>query len=191
MMKRILFTITLLAVVSFAFGQEAYNEAIRMAKAVADDTSRSLEERKIATFKKDALYYLGSQSYKLTPDSSATMLDFQALALFKFINLFQGRIAMSPKKDRAAIINLFKSVSLAHPRFNDPNKEMVPTRRWCSPISPMRDTSRNSHSTPTGWPPTTTSASGCKAAGNKASPQVFTEAETAEAYQKTKKETVF
>ncbi len=125
MMKRILFTITLLAVVSFAFGQEAYNEAIRMAKAVADDTSRSLEERKIATFKKDALYYLGSQSYKLTPDSSATMLDFQALALFKFINLFQGRIAMSPKKDRAAIINLFKSVSLAHPRFNDPNKEMV------------------------------------------------------------------
>ena len=106
MMKRILFTITLLAVVSFAFGQEAYNEAIRMAKAVADDTSRSLEERKIATFKKDALYYLGSQSYKLTPDSSATMLDFQALALFKFINLF-------------------KSVSLAHPRFNDPNKEMV------------------------------------------------------------------
>ena len=72
MMKRILFTITLLAVVSFAFGQEAYNEAIRMAKAVADDTSRSLEERKIATFKKDALYYLGSQSYKLTPDSSAT-----------------------------------------------------------------------------------------------------------------------
>ncbi len=125
MMKRILFTISLLAVMAGAFGQEAYNEAIRMAKAVADDTSRSLEERKIATFKKDALYYLGSQSYKLTPDSSASMLDYQALALFKFINLFQGRIAMSPKKDRTAIINLFKSVSLAHPRFNDPNKEMV------------------------------------------------------------------
>ena len=125
MMKRILYTLILLAIVSGLSAQEAYNEAIRMAKSVADDTSRSLEERKIATFKKDALYYLGSQSYKLTPDSSATMLDFQALALFKFINQFQGRIAMSPKKDRAAIINLFKSVSLAHPRFHDPNKEYV------------------------------------------------------------------
>ena len=125
MMKRILYTLVLLAIVAGASAQEAYNEAIRMAKAVADDTSRSLEERKIATFKKDALYYLGSQSYKLTPDSSASMLDHQALALFQFINLFQGRLAMAPKKDRASIINLFKSISLAHPRFHDLNKEYV------------------------------------------------------------------
>ena len=125
MMKRILFILTMLAVVAGASAQEAYNEAIRMAKAVADDTSRSLDERRIATFKKDALYYLGSQSYKLTPDSSATMLDYQALALFQFINLFQGSLAMATKKNRGAIIELFKSVSLAHPRFHDPNKEYV------------------------------------------------------------------
>ena len=125
MMKRILFIISMLAVVAGASAQEAYNEAIRMAKAIADDTSRSLDERRIATFKKDALYYLGSQSYKLTPDSSATMLDYQALALFQFINLFQGSLSMASKKNRSAIIDLFKSVSLAHPRFHDPNKEYV------------------------------------------------------------------
>ena len=125
MIKQLLITLTLLATMTGAVAQEAYNEAIRMAKAVADDTSRTLEERKIATFKKDALYYLGSQSYKLTPDSSASMLDYQALALFQFINLFQGRLAMSKPKDRPAIINLFKSISLAHPRFHDPNKEYV------------------------------------------------------------------
>ena len=124
-MKRILFTFTLLSVISVAMAQEAYNEAIRMSKAVADDTSKSLEERKVATFKKDALYYLGSQAYKLTPDSSVTMLDHQALALFQFINLFYGRYKMSPKKDRPAVIELFKSLSLAHPRFHDPNKEYV------------------------------------------------------------------
>ena len=101
-MKRILFIFMMLATVAGASAQEAYNEAIRMAKAVADDTSRSLDERRIATFKKDALYYLGSQSYKLTPDSSATMLDYQALALFQFINLFQGSLAMASKKNRAA-----------------------------------------------------------------------------------------
>ena len=122
MMKRILYTLILLAIVSGLSAQEAYNEAIRMAKSVADDTSRSLEERKIATFKKDALYYLGSQSYKLTPDSSATMLDHQALALFQFINLFQGLLSMSPKKDRAAVIYLFKSFSLAQPLFHNTNK---------------------------------------------------------------------
>lgn len=125
MMKRILFTLALIATLTSASAQEAYNEAIQMAKAAADDTSKSLEERKIATFKKDALYYLGSMSYKLTPDSSATTLDLQALALFQFINLFQGRLAMAPKKDRAGVINLFKSISLAHPRFHDPNKEVT------------------------------------------------------------------
>ena len=51
MMKRILFILTMLAIVAGASAQEAYNEAIRMAKAVADDTSRSLDERRIATFK--------------------------------------------------------------------------------------------------------------------------------------------
>ncbi|MBR6262606.1 MAG: hypothetical protein IKR05_05250 [Prevotella sp.] len=125
MMKRILFLLSVLSIVVAANAQEAYNEAIRMAKAVADDTSKSLEERKIATFKKDALYYLGSQSYKLTPDSSVTVLDHQALALFQFINLFQGRYLMAAKKDRPAIIEQFKRVSLAHPRFHDPNKEYV------------------------------------------------------------------
>ncbi len=125
MMKHLLIALALFSVVTTTMAQDAYNEAIRMAKAVADDTSRSLSERKIATFKKDALYYLGSKSYKLTPDSSATLLDHQALALFQFINLFQGKLAMSPKKDRQNVINLFKSISLAHPRFHDPNKEMV------------------------------------------------------------------
>ena len=125
MMKRILFTLTFLAMLAGVSAQEAYNEAIRMAKEVADDTSKPLEERKVATFKKDALYYLGSQSYKLTPDSSVTMLDMQALALFQFINLFYGTYKMSPKKDRPALIQRFKDVSLAHPRFHDPNKEYV------------------------------------------------------------------
>lgn len=125
MMKRILFIFTFLAIVAGTSAQDAYNEAIRMAKEVADDTSKPLDDRKVATFKKDALYYLGRQAYKLTPDSSVTMLDYQALALFQFINLFYGSYKMSPKKDRPAIIERFKRVSLAHPRFNDPDKAYV------------------------------------------------------------------
>ncbi len=124
MRRFLLFSIALMAFISVS-AQDAYNEAIRMARAVADDTSRTLEERKVATFKKDALYYLGYQSYKLAPDSSAAMLDHQALALFQYINLYTGRLAMAGKKERAEIIELFKNISLAHPKFKDKNKEYV------------------------------------------------------------------
>ena len=139
MMKHLLIALALFSVVTTTMAQDAYNEAIRMAKAVADDTSRSLSERKIATFKKDALYYLGSKSYKLTPDSSATLLDHQALALFQFINLFQGKLAMSPKKDRQNVINLFKI-----PVF------MTPTRKWYLPTYSMKVTTPNFPWTQTG-----------------------------------------
>lgn len=105
--------------------QNAYNEAIRKAKAVADNTSLNREERKIATFKKDALYYLGSQAFKLMPDSSATMLDNQAIALFEYVNLYTTALLNCPRKDRGQVMELFMNISLAHPKFYDPNKEYV------------------------------------------------------------------
>ena len=78
-MRRIIFSIALLFAVTFATAQEAYYDAIRMARETAEDTSKPLEERKIARFKQIALEYLGTQSYKLTPDSAASVLDYQAL----------------------------------------------------------------------------------------------------------------
>lgn len=124
-MRRIFISIALLFAVTFASAQEAYYEAIRMARETSEDTSKSLEERKIARFKQIALEYLGTQSYKLTPDSAASMLDYQALSLYKFINAFTYQLTISNKKTRQGVINTFKQVSLNHPRFNDPNKEYV------------------------------------------------------------------
>ncbi len=124
-MRRFLISIALLFAVTFASAQEAYNEAIRMARDNSEDTSKSLEERKIARFKQIALEYLGTQSYKLTPDSAASMLDYQALALYKFVNAFTYQLTVCDKKSRQGVIETFKQVSLANPRFNDPNKEYV------------------------------------------------------------------
>ena len=44
-----------------AMSQEIYNEVTRImhqAEAIKNDTKRNLEERKIATFKADAIFYL-------------------------------------------------------------------------------------------------------------------------------------
>ena len=124
-MRRLFFSIALLFAVTFATAQQAYYDAINMARETAEDTSKSLEERKIARFKQIALEYFGEQSYKLTPDSSASVLDEQALALYQFINAFTYQLTVSNKKSRQGVIDTFKQASLNNPRFNDPNKEYV------------------------------------------------------------------
>ena len=124
-MKRFFIFIALLFAVTFATAQEAYEEALRMARETSEDTSKPLEERKIARFKQIALEYFREQSFKLTPDSSITVLDYQALALYKYINAFNYQLTISNKKSRQGVIETFKQVSLNHPRFNDPNKEYV------------------------------------------------------------------
>ncbi len=125
MARKLLFTVALLTSMLNVSAQHAYNEAIRKAKAVAEDTSKNLEERKIAAFKREALYYLGSQAYKQMPDSSVTMLDNQALALYQFINLYTNSLLTCPKKERTQVMDLFTGISLAHPKFHDQNKEYV------------------------------------------------------------------
>ena len=125
MMKRILFILTLLAIVAGATAQEAYNEAIRMARDVVDDTSKPLDMRKVAQFKYDALYYMGRQAMKTMPNDPSSILDYQARALFQFMNLFYGQYTMSTKRDKPAVIEYFKKISLAHPLFNDQNKSYV------------------------------------------------------------------
>ena len=115
MVRKLLLIVVLMTSMLNVSAQHAYNEAIRKAKAV----------RKIAAFKREALYYLGSQAYKQMPDSSVTMLDNQALALYQFINLYTNSLLTCAKKERTDIMDLFTGISLAHPKFHDPNKEYV------------------------------------------------------------------
>lgn len=125
MMKRILFILTLLAIVAGTSAQEAYNEAIRMAREVKDDTSKPLDVRKVAQFKYDALYYMGRQAIRTMPNDPSEILDYQARALFQFMNLFYGQYTMATKRDRPAVIDYFKKISLSHPLFNDQDKAYV------------------------------------------------------------------
>lgn len=131
-MRRLFISFALLFAVAFASAQEAvstdsvaYLEALRMARETSENTSKSLEERKIARFKQFALEYLGTQTLKRDPKSDIGPLNEQALALYKFINAYEYQLTISNKKERQNVIETFKQVSLANPLFNDPNKEYV------------------------------------------------------------------
>ena len=117
-MRRLFISFALLFAVAFASAQEAvstdsvaYLEALRMARETSENTSKSLEERKIARFKQFALEYLGTQTLKRDPKSDIGPLNEQALALYKFINAYEYQLTISNKKARQNVIETFKQVS--------------------------------------------------------------------------------
>ncbi|MDY6206858.1 MAG: hypothetical protein SPI30_08980 [Prevotella sp.] len=99
---------------------------MRLSKQEADDKSKSIELRKIATFKVDELDYMAMKTKELMPDSAVSVLDYQAYAMYDFINLFSNKLSKADKpKDRANIILMFKNASLNNPRFNDTDTELI------------------------------------------------------------------
>jgi len=99
--------------------QEVFTEIRRLSFAAARDTTKSVEERKIATFKVDALDYFAQKSRELTPDSSMSVLDYQAYAMYEYVNLFAKRYTEVKKRKKEQVIYFFKQASLNNPRFGD------------------------------------------------------------------------
>ena len=97
-----------------------------MSKDVAEDRSRSLTTRKIATFKVDELNYMAMKARELMPDSTMRMLDVQALAMYDYVELFIKQLTIeSKKRERKAVIDLFKRITLENPRYFDMDKELI------------------------------------------------------------------
>ena len=98
-MKRILFILILLCGWSISLSaQEVYQEIMRLSKKVAEDKSKDLETRKVATFKVDELKYMAMKTRELMPDSTVRVLDVQAYAMYDFVNLFLRRLGEAKKK---------------------------------------------------------------------------------------------
>ena len=109
-----------------ASAQQVYGEIMKMSRKMADDTSRSLQTRKIATFQVDALTYAAMKARELMPDSTARMLDVQALAMYEYVDLFTRQLTKETRrKDKLALIELFRQVSLENPRYHDMDQELV------------------------------------------------------------------
>lgn len=126
-MKRVLF---ILAFIGFTFtsvsAQNVYSEIKRLSEAVANDQTKDIETRKIATFKVDELNYMAAKSAELMPDSSMRMLDYQAYAMYEYVNLFLDKLTKAEKKtDKDEVKEIFKVASINNSRFNDMDKELV------------------------------------------------------------------
>jgi hypothetical protein len=106
--------------------QNVYNEILRLSKAVANDTTKDVETRKIATFKVDELNYMAMKSNEVMPDSTVRMLDYQAYAMYDFINLYIDRLSKAKRDAEKEVIRVqFKNASINNSRFNDMDKDLV------------------------------------------------------------------
>ena len=107
-MKRLLLGLSLICMFAgSANAQKVYGEIMRMSKTVANDKSKNLQTRKIATFKQDALTYMAMKARELMPDSTSRMLDVQALAMYEYVDLFM------------------KHLTMEHPRYYDLDKDVT------------------------------------------------------------------
>lgn len=135
-MKKVLFALALAIMsVGYVSAQEIKQEIYKMSEEVAQDKSKSLEVRKVAQFKVDAITYMNTKMLEKITSTSKDSLDYvamvteednQAIALYNFVHIYVTKIGRATKtKERERILALFKRVSLANPRFYDEDQELV------------------------------------------------------------------
>ncbi|MCI6549676.1 MAG: hypothetical protein MR450_02310 [Prevotella sp.] len=128
-MKKLLLSLILIcAVASSVPAQDIYNEVkhiLQEVEKIKYDTSKNIEDRKIAAFKWDAIYYM---IMKAAADDKFTEVELgkQTNAMIDFVNSFTKRYAQASRKsDREALTAAFKKASLSYPLFNDNEKDIV------------------------------------------------------------------
>lgn len=126
MKKVILFA--LLAIATSMQAQEAYNELRQKAKTTVNDPKINAVVKQISQFKLDALNYMAIKMQEEMPDSSATFLDKQAIAMDNFVNFYVEKLIEStklPNVQQVKMIKMFMDASYSNPLFNDKDTELV------------------------------------------------------------------
>ena len=128
-MKAILLTLALTLASVEVNAQEIYNEVRRMQKqfeTVKLDKTKKMDERKIASFKWDAIEYM---LYRAKQDSTFNELQLgkQTNAMVDFVNLFIKRLVETGnnKSKREKVTLRFKNASINHSLFHDEDKDLV------------------------------------------------------------------
>jgi len=135
-MKKLLFIALLLCATTLNVNaQDVFKEILKTSREVAEDETKDLETRKIATFKYDELCYLAgkvrSDVLRDTTDlaffnKTITMLNEQSYAMHEFVTLFVSLITHSKKdKDKQVILAKFREASINNPYFYDKDTELV------------------------------------------------------------------
>lgn len=128
-MKRLIMIVVMtLSMAMGASAQEIFKEVRNLqnaAEALANDTTKSMEARKVACFKYDAIYYLIDKA-AAEPLFTEYELGEQTDAMIEFVNYFVARLNMEKKpKDKEMIKAKFRTATINNSLFNDMDKELV------------------------------------------------------------------
>ena len=136
-MKKIILTCCLLGMMlSTASAQDVLNEIVKTSLATVNDTTKSMEVRKIAIFKYDAMTYLRSKLLQPADvlknkdnlkaiNTTIRILNEQALAMNEYVTLYIKRYGEAKKKNKEIVTNLFKQATRDHKYFDDPDTEVT------------------------------------------------------------------
>ncbi|WP_418868286.1 hypothetical protein, partial [Segatella hominis] len=114
-MKRMIIAMALMALTfAPASAQDVLNEIVKTSLATVNDTTKSLEVRKTAVFKYDAMTYLRSKLLQPADllgenvdlkkvNSTIQVLNEQALAMNQYVTLYQKRFSEAKKKNRDVV----------------------------------------------------------------------------------------
>lgn len=136
-MKKILMLSAFLSVVCMPMAaQDVLNEIVKTSQAVVNDTTQSMEDRKVAIFKYDAMTYLRSKMLQPNQvlnnkdnydaiNKTVRILNEQALAMNEYVTLYIKRMGEAKKKNREIVNNLFKQATRDHKFFDDTDTEVT------------------------------------------------------------------
>lgn len=128
-MKRFVFIMfAMLTMATSSSAQEIYYEIKHKAQANVSDPSTNALIKQFSLFKIEALNYLAIKMKEEMPDSSALLLDKEALALNTFLTIYTNALvenSQMPPAHQKKVISAFMDASYENPLFNDPDKELV------------------------------------------------------------------
>lgn len=126
-MKKVLI-ILLLTVATSVSAQQVYTELRQKAQATVNNPSANTLVKQINQFKLDALNYMAIKMREQMPDSTATFLDKQAIAMDNFVNFYIEKLidaTKQPAVEQKKMIQMFMDASYSNPLFDDKDKELV------------------------------------------------------------------
>ena len=126
-MKKLL-VILLLAVTTSVSAQQVYTELRQKAQSIVGNPNTNTLVKQINQFKLDALNYMAIKMREQMPDSTATFLDKQAIAMDNFVNFYLQKLidaTKQPTAEQKKMIKMFMDASYSNPLFDDKDKEMV------------------------------------------------------------------
>ena len=136
-MKKILIAALMILTGIGAQAQDVFKEIYDLSYKVASDPKEDVGVRKIASFKVDALTYINTKTLEQLTDTTrelskeeighiSSRRDSLAYFMYDYVNLFIKEYQRAnKKKDKDAVLKIFRDVSINHPLYNDPDRSLV------------------------------------------------------------------